>query len=255
MTAIGDKLLQAGFNRAAFEIKAIAKNWLQNGGSRHAWIQAIDDAADEMRDTGQSILVGNDHALCAGVPHPMPGEGQECHAGNGHLKIADARQPIASEADHSKGVQSDPACSVPSAGEPIPPAGQQWRVRQDRCLGASTGNPITGGKANGLVPVRANRALPPTREPSRAYLDAAAASAKATAKLQLELRQTSTGKVWGAVRPREFVGMVRDGEIAWAIKEAFGPFSSKQENMELREFLPDAVFKKALVLAEQSHVR
>lgn len=97
--------------------------------------------------------------------------------------------------------------------------------------------------------------MPPAREPSSSYIRAAAESRKATAKLQLELKTTSTGKVWGAVRPREFTGMIRDGDIAWAIREAFGPFNEKQESMELREFLPDAVFKKALVIAEATKAR
>jgi hypothetical protein len=94
----------------------------------------------------------------------------------------------------------------------------------------------------------------PARDPSAAYLRAAATSARATAKLMLDLKRTSTGHRWGDITPRQFDGMVRDGHIAWAIKEAYGPFNDKQLDMKLRDFIPDAVFRKALTIAEVNHV-
>ena len=108
-----------------------------------------------------------------------------------------------------------------------------------------------------LLPQRATDDVPPPREPSAAFIAAAAKSRKESAKVLLEVRQTSTGKVWGSVKPREFSGMIRDGDMARAIREAYGPFSEKQKDLELREFLPDAVFRKAVSIAQviHSHVR
>jgi hypothetical protein len=105
------------------------------------------------------------------------------------------------------------------------------------------------------MPKEATPKMPPARDPSAAYLDAVAETARKNARLMLELQKTSAGKIWGSVKPREFPGMKRDGRVVEAIEYYYGPISDKQMNKELREFLPDAIFKKAIESVEIRHVR
>lgn len=272
MTIISDALDRAGFDRKKFELRVVLKNFLECGGSRADVIAIL----DELRSGDHGSDVRGDHALSVPPPPPLPREGQRSDAGNGQTSDADARQPIASEG-HSPAVQQDRSKTAP-AGDPIPGIGPMMVVHPDLARNAIAGNPspdvghtrnvkndqapfadirtpLTGGKAIAVVPPKANAVMPPAREPDEAYLHAIAETQRRTAKVQLDLLKTSTGQFWGDIRPREFPGMERDGHIASAIREAYGPFSVKQEHLPLRDFLPDEVFRKALTLAEVARVR
>ena len=133
--------------------------------------------------------------------------------------------------------------------QPPPIAGHEAHVREDQPSRAGDG--LAGAEAGEYMPVKAGADVPPAREPSDAYIRAAAQSRMETARVMLEVHQTSDGRRWGAIKPREFPGMMRDGKLAAAIGEAYGPFSPKQSGMELRLFLPDEVFRKALAIARQ----
>jgi hypothetical protein len=246
MTQMSDAFARAGLTRIDYEAAAAALKFINSGGSREAWIQAFDRAAASKRSTDQDGNDGNVQASVVQASPPKPSEGQINRVGNNQARLADARPPITSghERDAQRGQNQSP---IPAVGhEPIAPQGHMKHV--------DGGKPITSGAAMNGASQKAIQRPPPAREPTQRYLHAMAESRRATAKVQLEIMKTSNGVVWGDIRPREFAGMIRDGHMAWAIKEAFGPFNPRQENMQLREFLPDAVFKKAITLAEVNHV-
>jgi hypothetical protein len=272
MTIIKDAMHRAGFDRKKFELRVVLKNFLLAGGTYEDVIGIL----DELRSEGHRTAVQQDQNAIAPAPPPLPREDHGSRAVLGHEPAVDARQPITGEgqisivqqnhvvdasagalvpgADQLGGVQQDQV-HVVGAGTPLPGEGRSTVVGDDHRSSADTRKPITGGVATPGAPAKASIPPPPAREPDEAYKRAVARSRAETAKVQLELRKTSNGTPWGSVKPYEFVGMERDGHIAWAIRETFGPFSPKQEQMELRQFLPDEIFKRALTLAEIDHVR
>lgn len=273
MTAISDAFARAGLTRIDYEAATAALRFINSGGSREAWMQAFDRAAASKRSGDQSEAARSGHNGCVPASPPKPSDGHVCGVGSDQVTPAIARPPItSSQAANAQSGQVKAAAgdSIPAVGhdkraqeghpsdadggKPILGGDQGPRVGNDQASHVPTQKPFTSGAAVLGVPKRAGRTLPPAREPTQRYVNAIAESRRATAKVQLELLKTSNGVPWGSIRPREFVGMIRDGHMAWAIKEAFGPFNPKQENMELREFLPDAVFRKAITLAELNHV-
>lgn len=273
MTQMSDAFARAGLSRIDYEAATAALRFINSGGSREAWMQAFDRAAASKRSGDRSRSASD--GLVSSVPAspPMPSGGHTSSGDYAYQPPANARLPITSghmstvQRDHYTDAAGDPIPAVghvdiaqrgqrvdADGGKPILGGGQSEHVGGDQKSPASTQNPITSGAAKRSLPNKVSNAMPPAREPTRSYINAMAESRRATAKVQLELIKTSNGVVWGSIRPREFVGMIRDGHMAWAITEAFGPFSSKQENMQLREFMPDAVFKKAITLAEVNHV-
>lgn len=273
MTAISDAFARAGLTRIDYEAATAALRFINSGGSREAWMQAFDRASASKRSKDHSTVARDGQFETVPASPPKPSEGQCPSVGDDHRRLADARPPITSgqtgnaQSGHAVAAAGDsiPAVGhddtahlgrayVADSGKPILGEGQNDRVGNDQMVDANTQKPITSGAADFTLPKKAKPSVPPAREPTQRYLNAMAESRRATAKVQLELLKTSNGVPWGSIRPREFVGMIRDGHMAWAIKEAFGPFNPKQENMELREFLPDAVFRKAITLAESNHV-
>lgn len=273
MTAISDAFARAGLTRIDYEAATAALRFINSGGSREAWMQAFDRASASKRSKDHSTVARDGQFETVPASPPKPSEGQCLSVGDDHHRLADARPPITG-GQHS-GVQQDRMAnaagdSIPAVGhdkcaqegppsdaeggKPVLGGGQNDRVGNDQMVDANARKPITSGAAVSSVSRKTASAMPPAREPTQRYVNAIAESRRATAKVQLELLKTSNGVPWGSIRPREFVGMIRDGHMAWAIKEAFGPFNPKQENMELREFLPDAVFRKAITLAELNHV-
>jgi hypothetical protein len=231
--------------RPSIELAAFARNFKLAGGPRDVWIAAWDDApAPELGSPGQHTIVGNDQPARAGAPlQNLQGKGHAGDAKNGQSSAADALQP----SDGLDKGQGRLARDGQRSGADVQPANPLQSKGQ--FIAASDGH---GPRANALQPRRVSPV--PPREPSDAYRRALAESRKKSATILLEVRMTRTTNVpWGSVRPREFPAYIGDGDICWGISEAFGPFSEKQKDMQLREFLPDHIFRKALLLAEVNH--
>jgi len=196
----------------------------------------------------QSSLVQQDQSQ--GVGKPVAGEeAKVALPKEANPPMPPARDPIPGE-DQLVCVHQDHPTTVP-AGEPVPD--QPPSVQQDRSQ--RVGEPVASEEALSAVPKEAKSPLPPARDPSDAYLKALAETQRKNVRLMLEMQKTSAGKVWGSVRPREFPGMKRDGRLVEAIEYHYGPISDKQMNKQLREFLPDAIFKRAIESVEIRHVR
>lgn len=253
MTVIKDALNKAGYDEARHHFLTIVRNMLKQGKSAEWCIGIVREAAVEIPVAGQISSVLTDQLRSAGDRSLLTsGEANQMVAARPETCPPPARVPDCPGDHHHPGRNAHPE-SVSGAPQSRA-ADHACVVPQDQTGRVTARPPIASGKAIDDSAVRPILAVPPARDPSDSYLRAAAASAKATAKLMLDLKKTSTGDLWGDVTPRQFEGMVRDGNIAWAIKEAYGPFNDKQLDMKLREFIPDAVFRKALTIAEVKRV-
>lgn len=253
MTVLKDALNKAGYDEARHHFLTIVRNMLKQGKTAEWCIGIVREAAAEIPVAGHERSVRKDHhQLAADRSLLTSGEANQMVAVRPETFLPPARVPDC-PGDHAQNAGDGHGCIVSGAPQSRA-ADHACAVPQDRFGCVTARPPIANGKANEFVAERPGPTLPPARDPSNAYLRAAAASAKATAKLMLDLKKTSTGDLWGDVTPRQFEGMVRDGNIAWAIKEAYGPFNDKQLDMKLRDFIPDAVFRKALTIAEVNRV-
>lgn len=253
MTLIKDALNKAGYDEARHHFLTIVRNMLKQGKTAEWCIGIVREAAAEIPVVGQISSVLTDQLRSAGdrslltsgeasqplaarpAPALPPARVPDC-PGDLHSNGGNAHQPLVSGAPQSRAV--DQISFVP----------------RDHNENVTARPPIASAEADQFVAERPSRILPPTREPSDAYLAALIKDRVATARLQLDLRKTHDGRPWSKTGPWEGKGIERDAAIHRAIREVYGPFNPKQERMTYGEFLPDVMFQKALKLVEAHHV-
>lgn len=102
MTALLAALERAGLSRADMEAYAWALRFINQGGSREAWIAAFDKAAEK-----------------------LSGQGRIIHAVSGQRGSAEARQPMPSEGQSSR---ASAFCGTLAAEHAVPPLGNPSRA-------------------------------------------------------------------------------------------------------------------------------
>jgi hypothetical protein len=245
-TALGAALERAGYSKAEMEFWPAVENFIRSGGSVERGTALLQRAANAMRGQGHVRDASDGPRDHADPSHP-PSQGPAAIAVNGPLPLA--------EAGHQT-----PQVSPPNAADdgrflradlrpPMPGKGHIQSADNGHPRPADARQPIASGGANEKLPARAISSVPPAREPSAAYLRAAAQSRLESARTALYLHKTSSGQWWGDVHVYELAGMERDGKVAQAFHKVFGPFNARQEKMKLGELLNEKQQKQIWELA------
>lgn len=222
-TVMGDALQRAGFIKERYQLWAPIEAFIRAGGTELDILDVYREIAGKIRREGPDQSVPHkDHFACADATNPIQREGLARRAENGLDSPAD---PL------NRSVNAD-------LSQPMPGADLKKLVQTDQAVCAGARQPITSGKgqARHVHQDRSSNA-PPAREPSDAYLKAAAASRQQTARTLLDVRKTSDGRLWGDVCPYELPGMKRDGAFATAALQALGALNERQKRIKLRELL------------------
>ena len=234
MPIFKDRLEQAGFDRKRLEARAIIVNLMKGGLSAQELIEIVREVAETLSGD-QGRYVQQDQSAPVPAQPPMP-EGQKSPAIDGLHLCADGH-PIASGADQTPDVHNGPGVVCPPARTPVSPMPDPKRVvHQDHVTAARHSSPELRGQPETSRNAHPQGA-PKAREPSHAYLRAAAQSRLETVRTALYLHKTSTGRWYGDICPYEFPGMKRDGKFAEIFEHVFGPFNDKQSRMKCGDLL------------------
>ena len=249
MSTMAAALEKAGFNKADMEAYATAVKFLKSGGTEDRWLSVFRRAAASISREGQKSPVKKDHEGYADATNPIPTEGQVPSVQSNHNRSADGGNPMPGE--NQMHLAREGQQTGADARRPMLDQGQPRDARNGRLNIAEVKHPIASGRGHLDSAKGQPLTASPAREPSEAYLRAAAQSRLETARTALYLHKTSDGRWWGDVHPREFAGMMRDGKIAEACTRVFGPFSAKQMGMKLGELLNDKQQKRVWELANE----
>lgn len=234
MTKMKEALEKAGYSKADMQAAMWAAAFIELSGTREGWIAAYDAA--ELRRVGQSSDVQEGRYAVADATNPIQREGQSQSVQQDQTASADPLNPMRQEGQLR--VDQQVHGSAADLSQPMPGAGQSRNADDGHSDIVSVRQPITsGGGHHFRAQTGHSGAAPAARDPTDAYLKAAAASRQQTARTLLDLRKTSAGKWWGDVRPEEFPGMKRDGEFVKAVEGILGPLNAKQQAMTLRELM------------------
>jgi len=249
ITAFSAALDRAGFDRALFDLRAIAENFIKSGGTRDAWMRAFDVAAG---------MLGEDHLpifrqdQTSRVPVQQPNASEEANSSvpaGATTHLPPARNPMLDEG-HAISAHESPTSAAPIR-QPDRSEGHTEDVQQDHRIGAPTPTPITSGKAVGKSPVRAGHTMPPAREPSRGFINATIAANQTAARSVLHTVKTSDGRWWAEVCPYEVNAMQRDAIRGMALLSACGALNDRQSRMTFGELLSPERAKLALDQAQK----
>ncbi len=228
MTALRAALEKAGYSKPSMEAYAWASRFIEQGGTREAWIEAYDRAAEK-----------------------LPREGQyEAAANGGHHPGADPRPPLSREGQRPNAAEGGRSMSADS-GRHLPAGGHRTSaVPSGQGKIASGRRPIaSGGGQKSSVSHDLIAGAHPAREPSAGQRDAAAKVAKTIAITVLDTTKTADGKRWGDVIFYELGGMLRDGAIAKMVRYQLGEVPVELRDRRLRELITPDDFKSVLIRA------
>ena len=164
MTAIGEAMKRAGFDRKLFELRAILKTFLEAGGTREDVIRVLDELRSEGQDYSVHETQGRGAPASASA---LPDGDQAPFVGNNLPGRVPIRSPIAGGGGQESVVNNDQPDLVLSPGGSIPGEGHALVVR-DQSPSAVSGKTVTGGKATLPSSAKTTVSMPPAREPSAA---------------------------------------------------------------------------------------